>query len=465
MTIDRATLIAAGLDAERVNACVQAVAEPRSNLSGMGPDADRVEVLSTEGWALLDSLPLRSKRNDVERRAASILLGAICDRCWTFCRTHRKTLYDMLTQHMTTSVRADELVFRAAELWPGLVPTRNELAAESERMQMDKDGRELQQGLFLSQILSGTDTGMHLIQSMLEPTEQATGRLEELVARGSIDLDTARVEVRDRVGYVYFKHPRYLNAEDDDTRGSQETAIDLVLLHPEVRIGVLRGDPVDHPKYAGRRIFSAGINLTRIYHGQVSYLFYILRDLGLVHKLYRGLAGPPWHPEEPEQTIEKPWMAVVEGFAIGGGCQLLLVMDYVIAEEGSYFSLPARKEGIIPGAANLRLPRFMGEGLARDAILFDRKFPVEAPEARSLVNQVHPKNELDDAVEAAVSNAVDSGMVSASGNRKAMRVQTEPLDVFRRYMATYAREQAYCHLSEQLVQNLERHWNAKNRRM
>ncbi len=56
-------------------------------------------------------------------------------------------------------------------------------------------------------------------------------------------------------------------------------------------------------------------------------------------------------------------------------------------------------------------------------------------------------------------------MVSASGNRKAIRVQAEPFDIFRRYMATYAREQAYCHLSEQLIRNLERHWNAKSRKL
>lgn len=77
----------------------------------------------------------------------------------------------------------------------------------------------------------------------------------------------------------------------------------------------------------------------------------------------------------------------------------------------------------------------------------------------------HPPEELDAAVESAVQNAVGSGMVSASGNRKAIRVQAEPFDIFRRYMATYAREQAYCHLSEQLIRNLERHWNAKSRKL
>ena len=54
-------------------------------------------------------------------------------------------------------------------------------------------------------------------------------------------------------------------------------------------------------------------------------------------------------------------------------------------------------------------------------------------------------------------------MVSAAGNRKALRVAQEPLDTFRQYMALYAREQAYCHFSPALIRNLEQHWNAKQR--
>ena len=60
-------------------------------------------------------------------------------------------------------------------------------------------------------------------------------------------------------------------------------------MHPGLRMGVLRGEPVEHPKYQGRRIFSAGINLTRIYQGKQSYLFYLTRDMGLLNKMYRLL--------------------------------------------------------------------------------------------------------------------------------------------------------------------------------
>ena len=91
--------------------------------------------------------------------------------------------------------------------------------------------------------------------------------------------------------------------------------------------------------------------------------------MGYVNKLYRGLSAEEFHPGEPEHTVEKLWVAAAEIYAIGGACQLLHVMDHVIAERGCRLYLPARKEGIIPGASNLRLPRSVGDRLARQAIL------------------------------------------------------------------------------------------------
>jgi (3,5-dihydroxyphenyl)acetyl-CoA 1,2-dioxygenase len=240
-------------------------------------------------------------------------------------------------------------------------------------------------------------------------------------------------------------------------------AVDLVLLDAACEVGVLRGAPVDHPRYRGRHVFSAGINLTHLYHGQISYLFYLTRDLGYVNKLYRGLSGPEFWPGAPETTLEKPWIAGVEAFAIGGGCQLLLVMDHTLAEDGSFFNLPARKEGIIPGAANLRLPRFVGDRLARQGILFDRQFYAESPEGQLLCDQLVPTGEMDAALAGAVAALTSSGVVSAAGNRKALRVAQEPLATFQAYMATYASEQAYCHFSPALIRNLEANWGAHQR--
>ena len=105
-----------------------------------------------------------------------------------------------------------------------------------------------------------------------------------------VDFGPARVERRGKSAVVTVKNPRFLNAEDDDTLDDTETAADIALLDPMSEICVLRGDVVEHPKYAGRKIFSAGINLTHLYRGKIPYLWYIRRDMGIVNKMLRGVA-------------------------------------------------------------------------------------------------------------------------------------------------------------------------------
>jgi thioesterase DpgC len=238
-----------------------------------------------------------------------------------------------------------------------------------------------------------------------------------------------------------------------------------VLLDPEIEVGVFRGGVVDHPRYAGRRIFGAGINLTHLYRGLVPFLFYLVRDMGYVNKLYRGLSSPEWRPGVLEETTEKLWIAATETYAIGGACQLLHVMDHVIAERGCRLYLPARKEGIIPGASNLRLARAVGDRIARQAILSGREFEAGTPDGDLLCDEVVEPGEMDAAVHRRVEALTSSGLVNAAANRRMLRVGVEPLDLFRTYMAVYAREQAFCHFSPALIANLERHWDARNRRL
>jgi thioesterase DpgC len=334
-------------------------------------------------------------------------------------------------------------------------PGEAELAAERERMLADKQGLELRQGELLADVLADPRAGAHLVWSMLRPTAEALERLDDFRATGVADLGTVHLRREGRAGVLELRNPRHLNAEDDATLPATEVAVDLALLDPEIEIGVFRGGEVEHPRYAGRRIFGAGINLTLLYQGRVSYRFYMVRDLGYVNKLYRGLSGPG--------ETEKLWIAAVETYAIGGACQLLHVMDHVIAERGTRMFLPARKEGIIPGASNLRLPRAVGARLARQAILSGREFVAGTPEGDLLVDETVERDEMAAAIEARVEALTSSGLVNAAANRRALRVGEEPLEVFRAYMATYAREQARCHLSPALVENLERNWNAAQR--
>ncbi len=443
-------------------------------VNGLGAGAQSVEALQStcrQGRALLAAMPLRSKRAPAEKLAGHTIVQLMADAAWRFFRGHAVPLYRELTDHGRVSLRVEALLWQAAARWPDILPSEAQLAEETQHMQADKDGLEIHQGLFVSQVLADRPAGHHLIRSMLRPRAESLALLEGFKRTGRADLGCIRIEVANETAHVTLHNERYLNSEDDTTVGPIEIATDLVLMNPAVRMGVIRGSVVDHPKYKGRRVFCSGINLTRIYQGKQSYLSFLLRNMAMHNKLYRGVLLSP-EPDsldaplnEPEQTTEKLWAAVVESFAIGGGCQLLLVMDHVIAETGSYFSLPARKEGFLPGTSNMRLPRFVGERLAREAIMFDRTFHADTPEGRLIANQVVPPEQIEQALQDCIANAVGSGMVSAGANRKAMRQQTEPLDAFRNYLCTYAYEQTFCHLSEQLIVNLERHWNAKARKL
>jgi (3,5-dihydroxyphenyl)acetyl-CoA 1,2-dioxygenase len=371
-----------------------------------------------------------------------------------------------LTDDRRAFVRIEELVYQAAEQVPGLVPTRAAVLAERQRLQKDKDGYEVDQGLFLSQVLSHPVSGAHLVHAMLRPRAESLEHLAAFQQRGRLDLGSTTVERQGSVGYLYHGNPRFLNAEDDSTTSTLEIGADLILLDPSIEVGVIRGKVVDHPKYAGRRIFNAGINLTHLYHGQISFVdFFIVRDMGFMHKLYRGLSREEFWPDEVEDTDEKPWIAAVEAFAIGGGCQLLLAMDHVLAERSSFFNLPARKEGIIPGVSNMRLWRFVGDRAARQAILFERQFQADSPAGQLICDTIVPDGEMDAALSDTVAALTSSGVVSAAGNRKAMRIGQESIELFRHYMAVYCREQAYCHYSPQLIRNLELNWNAGARRL
>jgi thioesterase DpgC len=380
-----------------------------------------------------------------------------------------EAIYDELTDGRTRSLRMAELVYAAAERHPDLLPSRAAIDAERELLQKDKQGLEIDQGVFLAHVLAHPQCGPHLVHAMAQPKAEALASVDELRRAGSVDLGVVRVDRDGEVGLITTQNHAFLNSEDDPSVAALETAVDLVLLDDAISVGVLRGAPAVHPKYEGRRIFGSGLNLTHLYYGKISLVEFMLeRELGALSKMYRGhdLADPALESAEwLEDRREKPFVGVVESFAIGGSCQILLVLDRVIAEAGSYFNLPARKEGIVPGCANLRLPRFVGERPTRQAIFFNRDFPADSPEGRMLADDVLDAGAIDAAIAPAATELMSAGPTSLVANRRQLRVAAEPLHVFRRYMASYAREQAHCFYSPALIGNLERNWEAKRRKL
>jgi thioesterase DpgC len=110
------------------------------------------------------------------------------------------------------------------------------------------------------------------------------------------------------------------------------------------------------------------------------------------------------------------------------------------------------------------MPRFTGDRIARQAIQYERRLECDSAEGCMICDEIVEVGAMDAALDRAIKGLASSGVVSAAGNRRAIRIAQEPLDMFRAYFAVYAREQAYCHFSPALISNLERYWNAQSRK-
>ncbi|WP_405758196.1 (3,5-dihydroxyphenyl)acetyl-CoA 1,2-dioxygenase DpgC [Streptomyces sp. NBC_00073] len=425
-------------------------------------DADLLAAFTAAGEDQLGVLPAKPDRGPAQQRFADGVFAACRAARRAFLARHAEAVYDELTDGRTRLVRLPDLVSAAAERFPGLTPGREQMAAEAALVQADKEGREIDQGIFCSAVLHSPTAGRHLIDAMLAPTPRARQLLGAFRAADRIELDTVLVERRGHAAHVTFRNAHTLNAEDNRLIADLETAVDLVLLDDRIRVGVLRGDEVNHPRYAGRRVFSAGINLKDLRNGDISFVEFLLgRELGYLNKIYRGLLTAPEHTAWADRTVQKPWVGAVDSFAIGGGMQLLLVLDRVIAEEGAYFSLPAAEEGIVPGLGNLRLGRLTGARVARQVILGGRRIDAGDPDARLVCDEVVAAGDMADAVERAVA---ELGAPAVAANRRMLALTEEPLDSYRTYLAEFALVQAGRSYSDDVLAKVERRWQQSQSR-
>lgn len=396
---------------------------------------------------LVASLPEPQDRSRHECAVAAQAHAAVRVARVHFMDVHAEAVYDQLTNSRTCHLRLPELVEAASVVFPGLVPTADQMTAERARPQAHKEGREIDQGIFFRGVLRSPSAGSHLLDAMLRPTPRALRLLPEFRRAGTADLGSVRLERHDGVARLTMCRDDCLNAEDIRQVDDMETAVDLALLDPDVRVGLVRGGEMSHPRYRGKRVFSAGINLKALHSGGISLVDFLLRrELGYISKLARGILveDGAWHSPE----VHKPWVAAVDSFAIGGGMQLLLVFDHVIAAADAYLSLPAAKEGIVPGAANFRLTRSLGPRLSRQVILGGRQIWASEPAARLLVDQVVEPPEMGEAIEASLAR-LQSPAVTA--NRRMLNVAEESPDEFRRYIAEFAVHQALRLYSEDVI--------------
>ncbi|MFI6321625.1 enoyl-CoA hydratase/isomerase family protein [Nonomuraea sp. NPDC050556] len=361
-----------------------------------------------------------------------------------------------------TPARLEELVTRASLIYPGLVPDAAALSGEAGLQQRDKEGLEIDQGILAWGMLRSPEAGATIVEDMLRPTNRALSLLAAYGRTDRLDLGVVQIERRGPVAHVTLANLDVLNAEDDRLVDDLETAVDLALLDDQVEVGVLRGAPMTHPRYPGRRVFCAGINLTRLIAGQISLIDFLLRrELGPLGKIQRGLSiDAPFALGDFGHRREKPWVAAVDTFAIGGGMQMLFAFDHVVAADDAYFSLPAVREGIVPGVANLRLARLVGPRAARRVILGDQRLHATDPDARGLCDDVVASDAVDVAVDRAAQSLRGSAVVA---NRRMLHLAAEPVDALRTYLAQFAVEQAQRMYHDDVLTAIERNWIARER--
>jgi thioesterase DpgC len=426
--------------------------EPRGDFQGVRQDlasARRALARAAEQTdGLMASMPGPGLRSPEQRAAAAAAKDTMRALRSQFMDTHVDAVYDQLTDGRAGYLRLAELAEAAASAFPGLVPSAEQLAAERKLPQARKEGHEVDQGIFFSRVLRSPLAGPHLLDAMLRPTPRALRLLPEFTKTGMVDLGSVRMERNGSGCQLTMCRDDCLNAEDNQQVEDMETAVDLALLDPASRVGVLRGGEMSHTRYRGKRVFSAGINLKALRAGGISLVDFLLRrELGYIHKIIRGVLvedGARW--ESP--TIEKPWVAVVDSFAIGGGAQLLLVMDHVIAASDAYISLPAAHEGIVPGAANFRLTRCAGTRLSRQMILQGRRIWAREPAAGHLVDDVVDAHELELAIEKSIEGLQGPATVS---NRRMLNLAEETPQEFLSYMAEFALQQALRLYSDDVI--------------
>ena len=186
-------------------------------------------------------------------------------------------------------------------------------------------------------------------------------------------------EKRGRVGIVTLSRPKQLNALNDALMNELGQALRAFDGDESVGAIVITG---------GEKAFAAGADVSA------------MKDSSYMDVYKTDFITRNW---EAVRSVRKPVIAAVAGFALGGGCELAMMCDIVIAAENARFGQPEIKLGIIPGAGGTqRLPRAIGKAKAMDLILTGRMMDAAEAERSGLVSRiVAPDKLLDEAVAAA----------------------------------------------------------------
>jgi enoyl-CoA hydratase len=187
-----------------------------------------------------------------------------------------------------------------------------------------------------------------------------------------MSFETILVDLRDRVALVTLNRPDALNALNETVMHEVVTAFEQFDLDPAIGCIVITGSA---------KAFAAGADVKEMQ--PQSYLEMYLRDwFGVWDRL---------------SAVRTPTVAAVGGFALGGGCELAMLCDVIIAADSARFGQPEIKLGVTPGiGGSQRLTRLVGKAKAMDLCLTGRMMGAEEAERSGLVSRVVPAADLLD---------------------------------------------------------------------
>ena len=196
-----------------------------------------------------------------------------------------------------------------------------------------------------------------------------------------MSFETITVEQRDAVTLITLNRPKALNALNSKVLEELIDAFAAYQADDSQLCAVLTG--------SGDKAFAAGADIKEMSEKEAADFY--LEDF-----------FAPWTSEIVKKT-RKPWIAAVNGFALGGGCELAMMADFIIASENAKFGQPEIKLGVAPGmGGSQRLTKAVGKSKAMEMCLTGRMMNAEEAERSNLVARVVPHDQLlDEAMKSA----------------------------------------------------------------
>ena len=213
-------------------------------------------------------------------------------------------------------------------------------------------------------------------------------------------MNYENIEVRTeagKVGIVTLNRPKALNALNDALMTELGEALKAFDADPAIGCMIVTGS---------ERAFAAGADI-----GAMAKYSFV--------DVYKGdYITRNW---ETVRSIRKPVIAAVSGFALGGGCELAMMCDFIIAADNAKFGQPEIKLGVIPGAGGTqRLPRAVGKSKAMDMALTGRMMDATEAERAGLVSRVVPFDKLADEALGAALQIADFSQIAVMAAKESV---------------------------------------------